>query len=81
VVPDVDLNLTQPDQTLAGLTARAITAIDSYLADYTPDMVIVQGDTTTAFCGALAAFYRQTPIGHVEAGLRMRNFGASGPSV
>jgi UDP-N-acetylglucosamine 2-epimerase (non-hydrolysing) len=73
VVPDVDLNLMQPDQTLAGLTARAITAIDGYLADYKPDMVIIQGDTTTSFCAALSAFYRRIPIGHVEAGLRTWN--------
>ncbi|MEN6577682.1 MAG: UDP-N-acetylglucosamine 2-epimerase (non-hydrolyzing), partial [Phycisphaerales bacterium] len=73
VAPDVDLNLMQPDQTLAGLTARAITAIDGYLVDYKPDMVIVQGDTTTAFCAALAAFYRHIAIGHVEAGLRTWN--------
>ncbi len=73
VSPDVDLNLMQPDQTLAGITARAITAIDGYLADYKPDMVIVQGDTTTSFCGALAAFYRRIPVGHVEAGLRTWN--------
>ncbi len=73
VLPDVDLNLMQPDQTLAGLTARAITAIDEYLADYQPDMVIVQGDTTTSFCAALAAFYRRIPVGHVEAGLRTWN--------
>jgi len=73
VVPDVDLNLMQPDQTLAGLTARAIVAIDGYLADYRPDMVIVQGDTTTSFCAALAAFYRRIPVGHVEAGLRTWN--------
>jgi len=67
VVPDADLDLMQPDQTLARLTARSITAIDNYLADYRPDMVIVQGDTTTSFCGALATFYRRIPIGHVEA--------------
>jgi UDP-N-acetylglucosamine 2-epimerase (non-hydrolysing) len=73
VTPDVDLNLMQPDQTLAGLTARAITAVDSYLADYKPDIVIVQGDTTTSFCAALAAFYRCIPVGHVEAGLRTWN--------
>jgi len=73
VVPDIDLNLMQPDQTLAGLTARAITAIDSYLAEYKPDVVIVQGDTTTSFCAALAAFYRRIPVGHVEAGLRTWN--------
>lgn len=70
VVPHVDLNLMQPDQTLAELTARAITAIDAYLADYQPDMVIVQGDTTTSFCAALAAFYGRISVGHVEAGLR-----------
>lgn len=73
VAPDVDLNLMQPDQTLAGLTAGAITAIDAYLADCRPDMVVVQGDTTTAFCAALAAFYRRIPVGHVEAGLRTWN--------
>lgn len=73
VTPDVDLNLMQPDQTLAEFTARAITAIDSYLADYKPDMVIVQGDTTTSFCAALAAFYKRIPVGHVEAGLRTWN--------
>ncbi len=73
VVPEADLDLMQPDQTLAGLTARAITAIDSYLGRWGPDMVIVQGDTTTSFCAALAAFYRRIPVGHVEAGLRTWN--------
>jgi UDP-N-acetylglucosamine 2-epimerase (non-hydrolysing) len=73
VTPDVDLSLMQPDQTLAGLTAQAVTAIDRYLAGYEPDMVIVQGDTTTSLCGALAAFYRWIPVGHVEAGLRTWN--------
>ncbi|UCD51879.1 MAG: UDP-N-acetylglucosamine 2-epimerase [Phycisphaerales bacterium] len=73
VVPDVDLGLMRPDQTLAGLTARAVTAIDGYLAGYQPDIVVVQGDTTTSFCGALAAFYRRIPVGHVEAGLRTWN--------
>jgi len=70
VVPDVDLALMQPNQTLAGLTSRAILAIDQYLRDHNPDMVIVQGDTTTAFCAALVAFYNKIPVGHVEAGLR-----------
>jgi len=63
----------QPDQALADLTAQAVTAIDRYLAGYEPDMVLVQGDTTTSFCGALAAFYRRIPVGHVEAGLRTWN--------
>jgi UDP-N-acetylglucosamine 2-epimerase len=70
VTPDVDLALMQPNQTLAGLTSRAIAAIDGYLHEHAPAMVIVQGDTTTAFCAALAAFYRKVPVGHVEAGLR-----------
>jgi UDP-N-acetylglucosamine 2-epimerase (non-hydrolysing) len=70
VVPDVDLNLMQPNQSLSGLTATALTAVSSYLQEYRPDMVIVQGDTTTTFCAALAAFYDQIPVAHIEAGLR-----------
>jgi len=73
IVPDVDLALMQPNQTLAGLTSRAIALIDNYTTEYQPDMVIVQGDTTTVFCTAMAAFYRQIPVGHVEAGLRTWN--------
>jgi len=73
VVPDVDLHVMEPDQSLAGLTARAITAVDDYLVRHCPDLVIVQGDTTTTFCAALAAFYRHIPVGHVEAGLRTGN--------
>jgi len=73
VIPDVDLDLMEPDQTLAELTSRAITAIDGYIAKHRPDIVIVQGDTTTTFCATLAAFYNQIPIGHVEAGLRTQN--------
>lgn len=70
VVPDADLKVMQSDQTLAELTSRAVTEIDAYLAGHKPDVVIVQGDTTTCFCGALAAFYRQIQVAHVEAGLR-----------
>ena len=73
VEPDADLNLMRPNQTLAGLTSRAIAAIDEYLQASQPDMVIVQGDTTTVFCAALCAFYRNIPVGHVEAGLRTFN--------
>lgn len=73
IKPDVDLNLMRTNQTLAGLTARAISAIDAYLAQEKPDMVIVQGDTTTVFCAALCAFYHKIPVGHVEAGLRTGN--------
>ena len=73
ITPDVDLDLMQPNQTLAGLTARAVSGLDEYLKAYQPDMVLVQGDTTTVFSGALAAFYNQIPVGHVEAGLRTGN--------
>lgn len=73
IQPDSDLNLMQTDQTLAGLTARAITGLDDYLTNYKPDMVIIQGDTTTVFCAALCAFYHKIPVGHVEAGLRTWN--------
>lgn len=70
VKPDVDLDLMQPNQTLGSLTSRAIEAIGRYLGQHKPDMVIVQGDTTSVFCAALAAFYHKIPVGHVEAGLR-----------
>jgi UDP-N-acetylglucosamine 2-epimerase (non-hydrolysing) len=68
--PDVDLNIMQPRQTLAGITQNTIAALDRVLADAAPSMVLVQGDTTTTFVGSLAAFYRRIPVGHVEAGLR-----------
>lgn len=79
IVPDVDLNLMQPGQTLGGLTARAIAAMDQYLSEEKPDAVLVQGDTTTVLCGALAAFYHKIPIGHVEAGLRTGNMSSPWP--
>jgi UDP-N-acetylglucosamine 2-epimerase (non-hydrolysing) len=70
ITPDVDLNLMQPNQVLSGLTANALMSVASYLAEHRPDMVVVQGDTTTTFSAALAAFYDRVPIAHVEAGLR-----------
>ena len=73
VKPDVDLQLMGPNQTLGGLTSRAIAAIDEYLAKEKPDIVMVQGDTTTVLAGALAAFYHRIPVAHVEAGLRTGN--------
>ncbi len=79
IVADADLGLMHPDQTLAGLTGRAVPALDAWLADVRPDLLLVQGDTTTVFCAALAAFYRRVPIGHVEAGLRTWNRAAPFP--
>ena len=70
ITPDVDLDLMQPGQTLANLTARVFMAIDPVLADLQPDWVLVQGDTTTVMAAALATYYRQVKVGHVEAGLR-----------
>ncbi len=68
--PDYDLNIMQPRQSLATLTSKTMTALDAVLEEVAPDMVLVQGDTTTTFVGSLAAFYRRIPVGHVEAGLR-----------
>lgn len=73
IVPDVDLNIMKPNQTLSQLTANAITGLDSYFHDHRPDMVLVQGDTTTVFAASLVSFYHKIPIGHVEAGLRTKN--------
>ena len=79
ISPDIDLNLMQPDQTLGGLTSRAIAALDECLALEQPQLILVQGDTTTVFCAALAAFYHQIPVGHVEAGLRTNNLKSPWP--
>jgi UDP-N-acetylglucosamine 2-epimerase (non-hydrolysing) len=73
IKPDADLNLMRPNQTLGGLSARAIESIDQYLTTDKPDLVLVQGDTTTVFCASLASFYHKVPIGHIEAGLRTGN--------
>lgn len=70
IVPDDDLELMRPNQSLSELTSRALTAIDGALERAQPDFVVVQGDTTTVFAAALSAFYRRIPVGHVEAGLR-----------
>lgn len=70
VVPDFDLDLMRPGQTLAEVTARVLAALDPILAGEHFDIAVVQGDTTTTMAGALAAFYRQVPVAHVEAGLR-----------
>ena len=77
--PDTDLALMQAGQTLAGLSARAIEALDGCLARTAPRLVLVQGDTTTVLCAALAAFYRKVPIAHIEAGLRTGNLQAPWP--
>lgn len=70
IIPDVDLNLMQPNQTLSKLTATIISSIDEYFKNYKPDIVLVQGDTTTVMAVSLVAFYHKIKVGHVEAGLR-----------
>jgi UDP-N-acetylglucosamine 2-epimerase (non-hydrolysing) len=70
IVPDFDLDLMLPNQTLSQSTSRILAGLEPVLSDTRPDIVLVQGDTTTTLCGALAAFYRRVPVGHVEAGLR-----------
>lgn len=71
--PDYDLNIMAPGQDLTDITSRVLLGMRDVLADFTPDAVLVHGDTTTAMAAALAAFYRQIPVGHVEAGLRTYN--------
>ena len=73
IKPDYDLDIMSPSQTLFDITSRALTGLNDVLAKANPDLVLVHGDTTTTFVGALAAFYHQIPVGHVEAGLRTGN--------
>ncbi len=70
LVPDIDLDLMEPGQTLDRLTARLLVGLGDVMDAEQPDMVVVQGDTATAMTGALAAYYRKVPVAHVEAGLR-----------
>lgn len=70
VQPDHDLDIIQPRQSLDGLTARALERLTPIIQQERPDAVVVQGDTTSCFAGALAAFYERVPVVHVEAGLR-----------
>ncbi|WP_448658841.1 non-hydrolyzing UDP-N-acetylglucosamine 2-epimerase [Sphingomonas sp. CJ99] len=70
LVPDIDLDLMEPGQTLDRLTARLLTGLGEVMDAERPDRVVVQGDTATAMVGALASYYRKVPVAHVEAGLR-----------
>lgn len=70
IVPDYDLNLMKPNQTLFDVTADALRGMEKILDEVQPNLIIVQGDTTTVFTGALAGFYKKIPIAHLEAGLR-----------
>lgn len=73
IIPDYDLNIMRSGQDLYDVTARVLTGMRDILTGNAPDMVLVHGDTTTSTAAALAAFYRQIPVGHIEAGLRTHN--------
>lgn len=73
IVPDYDLNVMKHGQTLSELTSNILNGLDSVLEQIKPDIVLVHGDTSTTFAASLAAFYKQIPVGHVEAGLRTGN--------
>ena len=73
IVPDYDLDIMKPNQDLYDITARVLVGMRDVLKEVQPDVVLVHGDTTTSTAAALAAFYQQIPVGHVEAGLRTHN--------
>ncbi|GHU86991.1 putative UDP-N-acetylglucosamine 2-epimerase [Clostridia bacterium] len=79
VSAEYDLNIMRPRQTLTGITVDILEKMGEILDSAEPDVVLVHGDTTTAFAAALAAFYRKIPVGHVEAGLRSHNTGSPYP--
>ena len=70
VQADADLNIMAPRQTLSSITCKCLTGMDDVIEEQKPDLILVHGDTSTTFAGALAAFYHQVAVGHVEAGLR-----------
>lgn len=73
IQPDFDLDLMQSEQDLSALSARILSSLRPVFAEYRPNLVLVHGDTTTAFASALSAFYHQIPVAHIEAGLRTHN--------
>jgi len=79
LVPDIDLDLMQPDQSLDSLSARLITAFGTALDQLRPDRVLVHGDTLTTMMASLACYFRRIPVGHVEAGLRSGDIYAPWP--
>ena len=79
IEPDYDLNIMKAGQDLYDITSRVLLGIRDVLKEFRPDVVLVHGDTTTSTSAALAAFYQQIPVGHVEAGLRTGNIFAPWP--
>ncbi len=74
IKPDFDLDLMRPDQQLAELTAGVLCGMRDLYREWRPDLVLVQGDTTTTFASSLAAFYENIPVGHIEAGVRPKPY-------
>ena len=79
IAPDYDLNLMRAGQSITDITGRVLDGMEKVLVQEKPDVVLVHGDTTTTFAAALAAFYQQIPVGHVEAGLRSDNIYSPDP--
>lgn len=79
ILPDFDLNLMSTSQTLEGISARILESLSKVLEEWTPDLVLVHGDTTTTSMASLACFYKRIPVGHVEAGLRTGNLWSPWP--
>ncbi|NLY08304.1 MAG: UDP-N-acetylglucosamine 2-epimerase (non-hydrolyzing) [Tissierellia bacterium] len=73
IKPDFDLDIFKPGQSLSQITTKALLGMEKVIEEFRPDLLLIQGDTTTVFTGALAAFYHKIPVGHVEAGLRSEN--------
>ncbi|MCD6436334.1 MAG: UDP-N-acetylglucosamine 2-epimerase (non-hydrolyzing) [Clostridiales bacterium] len=73
IIPDYDLNIMKKNQSIVDITSEVIKGIDSILKEFSPDILLVHGDTTTSFAASLAAFYNHVKVGHVEAGLRSGN--------
>ncbi len=73
IEPEYDLNIMQPGQSLGQVTSRILLGLDEVLSSFKPDVVLVHGDTATTFAASLASYYKQIPVGHVEAGLRTGN--------
>ena len=73
IVPDYDLDIMQPQQTLSSITSQILLKLEPVLQDFSPDLVLVHGDTSTTLAAALAAYYQKIAVGHVEAGLRTGN--------
>jgi UDP-N-acetylglucosamine 2-epimerase (non-hydrolysing) len=79
IQPDFDLDVMRPNQALCALSSEILAKLQPVLSGFRPDLVLIQGDTTTTLCTALAAFYHGIPVGHVEAGLRTGNLQSPWP--